>query len=209
MMLCYPHVKVYDLATNTEVLEPYSARRAGAIAAKDIEKGYWWSSSNTEIKGITGIERPLTSSINDPNSEVNLLNEVGIDTIFNAYGTGFRTWGNRSAAWPTVTHPRNFINVRRVADILHESIEFSLLQFLDMPITQSVKAFIQKLIGDGALIGGDCSYNPAKNTPEQIALGHLTFDLSFMPPPPLERITIVSLIDLNYLKTLTGTLGAI
>jgi len=217
MMLCYPHVKVFDLATNTEVLEPYSPRRAGVIAAKDIEKGYWWSSSNTEIKGITGVERRLTAAINDPNSEVNLLNEVGIDTIFNAFGTGLRTWGNRSAAWPTVTHPRNFINIRRVADILHESIEFSLLQFLDMPISnglidsivQSVKAFIQKLIGDGALIGGDCSYNPAKNPPEEIALGHLTFDLDFMPPPPLERITIESRIDLNYLKTLTGTLGAI
>jgi len=216
LILCYPHVKVYDLATDTEVMEPYSPRVAGAIAAKDIEKGYWFSPSNTEIKGIVGAERRLTAGINDPNSEVNLLNEAGIFTIFNTFSTGLRTWGNRTAAWPSVTHPRNFINIRRVADILHESIEFSLLQFLDMPISnglidsivQSVKAFIQKLIGDGALIGGDCSYNPAKNTPEEIALGHLTFDLSFMPPPPLERITIESRIDINYLKTLTGTLGA-
>jgi len=214
-VLCYPHVKVFDLATNAEVLEPYSPRLAGVIAAKDIDKGYWWSPSNTEIKGITGIERRLTAAIDDPNSEVNLLNEVGITTIFNAFGTGLRTWGNRSAAWPTVTHPRNFINVRRVADILHESIEQSMLQFLDQPISngiidsivQSVKAFLQKLVGDGALIGGDCVYNPAKNPPAEIALGRLTFDLSFMPPPPLERITFESRIDLNYLKTLTGTLG--
>ena len=215
LILCYPHVKVYDLATDTEVLEPYSPRLAGTIAGKDIEKGYWWSPSNSEIKGIVGVERRLTAGINDPNSEVNLLNEVGITTIFNAFGTGLRTWGNRTAAWPTVTHPRNFINVRRVADILHESVEFSMLQFLDQPISnglidaicQSVKSFINKLIGDGALIGGDCIYNPDRNSPQEISLGHLTFSLSFMPPPPLERITFESVIDINYLKSLTGSLG--
>lgn len=215
LILCYPHVKVYDLATDTEVLEPYSPRLAGTIAGKDIDKGYWWSPSNTEIKGIVGVERRLTAGINDPNSEVNLLNEVGITTIFNAFGTGLRTWGNRTAAWPTVTHPRNFISVRRVADILHESVEFSMLQFLDQPISnglidaicQSVKSYINKLIGDGALIGGDCIYNPDRNPPEEIALGHLTFDLSFMPPPPLERITFESVIDINYLRSLTGSLG--
>ena len=215
IILCYPHVKVYDLATDTEVLEPYSPRLAGTIAGKDIDKGFWWSPSNSEIRGIVGVERRLTAGINDPNSEVNLLNEVGITTIFNAFGTGLRTWGNRTAAWPTVTHPRNFINIRRVADILHESVEFSMLQFLDQPISnglidaicQSVKAYINKLIGDGALVGGDCTYNPDRNPPEEIALGHLTFDLSFMPPPPLERLTFESVIDINYLRSLTSSLG--
>lgn len=39
--------------------------------------------------------------INDPNSEANLLNEAGIITVFNSYGTGIRLWGNRSAAFPS------------------------------------------------------------------------------------------------------------
>lgn len=215
LILCYPHVKVYDLETDTEVLEPYSPRLAGTIAGKDIEKGFWWSPSNSEIRGITGVERRLTAGINDPNSEVNLLNEAGITTIFNAFGTGLRTWGNRTAAWPTVTHPRNFINIRRVADILHESVEFSMLQFLDQPISnglidaicQSVKSYINKLIGDGALVGGDCIYNPDRNPPEEIALGRLLFGLDLMPPPPLERMTFESVIDINYLRSLTGNLG--
>ncbi|STJ56389.1 phage-related contractile tail sheath protein [Escherichia coli] len=49
--LCYPHVKVYDPVTNTERLEPLSQRAAGLRARVDLDKGYWWSSSNQEILG--------------------------------------------------------------------------------------------------------------------------------------------------------------
>jgi len=209
-VLCYPHLKVYDAATDSDRLEPLSQRLAGVLCATDTEKGYWWSPSNQEIKGIVGVERYFTAMINDPQSEVNLLNENGMLTLFNSYGTGIRTWGNRSAAWPTVTHPKNFINVRRTADILHESIEYSMLQFIDQPITQalidaicqSVNLFIRTLIGRGALIDGKCSYDKNKNPITEIALGHLTFDLEFMPPTPLERLTFESFIDINLLKSL-------
>ena len=119
IILCYPHLKVYDSESDSIILQPYSQRLAGVIAAKDLDKGYHWSPSNTEIQGIVGIERQLTSMINDPTSEVNALNEVGVVTVFNSYGSGLRTWGNRSAAYPSSTNPTNFINVRRTADILH------------------------------------------------------------------------------------------
>src|SRR5574344_2312705 len=36
IVLCYPHLKVYNSATDSNVLEPYSQRLAGVIAAKDI-----------------------------------------------------------------------------------------------------------------------------------------------------------------------------
>ena len=210
IVLCYPHLKVYDATTDTNILEPYSQRLAGVIAAKDIDKGYHWSPSNTEINGIIGVERQLTSMINDPSSEVNALNEAGIVTVFNSYGSGFRTWGNRSAAYPSSTHVTNFINIRRTADILHESVEYSMLQFIDFPIdnglidsiTESVNAFIRTLIGRGALIDGKCYYNPDKNPVTEIANGHLVFDVEFMPPTPAERITFESFIDIELLKSL-------
>jgi len=212
LVFCYPHLKVYDTATNTEKLEPYSQRLAGVIAAKDIDKGYHWSPSNTEIKGIIGVERTLTSMINDPDSEVNLLNEAGILTVFNSFGSGLRTWGNRNASYPSSTLPTNFINIRRTADIIHESVEYSMLQFIDYPIdnglidsiTESVNAFIRTLIGRGALIDGKCKYNPDKNPPVEIANGHLLFDIEFMPPTPAERITFESFIDINLLRNLGG-----
>ncbi|WP_019561744.1 phage tail sheath subtilisin-like domain-containing protein [Caldimonas manganoxidans] len=209
-ILCYPHLKVFDAATGAERLEPMSQRLAGVICRKDADNGYWWSPSNTEIMGITGVERPITGRINDPQSEANLLNENGIVTVFNSFGTGLRAWGNRSAAWPSMTHPRNFINVRRTADVLHESVEYSMLQFIDAPIDdglidavkESVNGFIRTLIARGALIDGACTYDPAKNPPTEIALGHLTFDVTFMPPTPAERITFESFIDIGLLAKL-------
>lgn len=210
IILCYPHVKVYDAITDSYKLQPYSQRLAGVIAAKDIGKGYHWSPSNTEIQGIIGIEKQLTSMINDPDSEVNQLNEAGIVTIFNSYGSGFRTWGNRSAAFPNNTSPTNFINVRRTADILHESVEYSMLQFIDYPIDnglidsicETVNQFIRTLIGRGALIDGKCTYNQDKNPASEIANGHLVFDIEFMPPTPAERITFESFINIELLKSL-------
>lgn len=211
-ILCYPHVKTYDSATDSTRLEPYSQRLAGLMAAKDLERGYWWSPSNTEIKGIVGMERPLSARIDDPNSEVNLLNENGIVTIFNSYGTGLRSWGNRSAAWPSVTHMKNFINVRRVKDIIDESIRYSSLQFVDMPISQavidaiveSVNQFMSKLFGDGAILGGECWFDPERNPQTQLELGNGLIQYKFTPPPPFERLTYESEITGEYLVNLKG-----
>jgi uncharacterized protein len=208
--LLYPHLKAYDAATDAVINAPYSQYMAGVIAATDIEFGYWFSPSNKEIKGIVGVERQLSAAINDPSTDVNLLNEAGITTVFNSFGSGLRTWGNRSAAYPSSTFPDNFISVRRVADVLHESVELASLQFIDEPINQalidairdSVNAFIRTLIQRGALIDGECTYDPAKNEPTQIAAGHLVFDLTFMPPTPAERITFESFIDINLLSNL-------
>ncbi|MCI4233678.1 phage tail sheath subtilisin-like domain-containing protein [Dickeya dianthicola] len=210
--LFYPHVKVYDAASNSERLEPLSQRAAGLRAKVDLEKGFWWSSSNQEILGITGVERQLSAMIDDPSCEVNLLNEQGITTVFNSYGTGLRLWGNRSAAWPTVTHMKNFENVRRTADVINESIRYFSLQYIDMPITQalidalteSVNAYGRKLIGDGALLGFKCWYDSTRNEETELSSGHLLLSYKFTPPPPLERLTFETEITSEYLANLTS-----
>lgn len=207
--LCYPHVKVYDQATGDR-LQPLSIRAAGLRAKVDNDNGYWWSSSNKELLGVIGLERPLTARIDDASSEVNLLNENGITTVFNSFGTGLRLWGNRTAAWPTVTHMRNFENVRRTKDIIDESIRYSSLQFVDMPITdslidsivESVNMFMRKLIGDQALIGAECWYDPARNPQTEIELGHLLFNYKLTVPLPFERGTFETEITGEYLVNL-------
>lgn len=208
--LLFPMLKAYDAVTDSNLDVPYSQFMAGVMAATDVNEGYWVSPSNKEIKGIVGIERNISWAINDANTDANLLNEKGITTVASGYGTGFRTWGNRSAAFPTSTHPSNFVSVQRTADILHESLELAMLQFIDKPINnavidsikETVNAFIRTLIGRGALVDGQCTYDKAKNPPVEVAAGHLTFDITFMPPTPAERITFDSFIDINLLKTL-------
>lgn len=207
--LCYPHIKVRD-AAHGERLQPLSIRAAGLRAKVDNDHGYWWSSSNQELIGVIGLERPLTARVDDSNSEVNLLNENGITTVFNSFGSGLRLWGNRTAAWPTVTHMRNFGNVRRTKDVVDESIRYSALQFVDQPITtslitsitESVNLFLRKLIGDGALLGGECWYDPARNPQTELEQGHVLFNYKLTVPLPFERGTFETEITGDYLVNL-------
>lgn len=209
-VLLYPMVKVYDAATDTNVNRSYSAFFAGMRAATIDTEGPHVSSSNKEIKGIVGTERTITAAIDDANTEANALNEAGIVTVFNAFGTGIRSWGNRSAAWPTSTAPSNFECVQDVADILRDSIDQAMLTYIDRPIDSpvidailgTVQNFLNTVKGRGWIVDGKVSYDAAKNPPTEIALGHLTFDLEFMPPTPMERVTFNHFININLLKAL-------
>lgn len=208
--LLYPHLKWYDVATDSNADFPYSAFKAGIRAAVDNNEGFWVSDSNHEILGIVGAERNISAGISDAQSDANLLNEKGITTIFNSFGSGIRTWGNRNASFPVSTAPDNFVCIRRTADILLESVEQATLQFIDKPINnalidairESVNSFIRTLISRGALIDGKCTFDRSKNSNEEVAAGHLVFDISFMAPPAGERISFNSYIDINLLKSL-------
>jgi len=205
-LLC-PHLKVYDADSDSNINAPYSQFMAGVMARTDLNEGYWTSPSNHEILGIVGTEYVVTASVNDASTEANLLNEKGITTTFTGYGTGTRTWGNRSAAFPTSTDPKNFIPIRRIADIVHESLEQAMLPFIDKPINQATidairdtgNGFFRTLIGRGACLSGSKCVYSAENTAEELALGHVTFDLVFMGPTPAERITFKSFLDINLL----------
>jgi phage tail sheath protein FI len=230
-VLCYPQEQFFDLglmpagvtlnsagtpvrnAANITAVGPYSQWVAGTMAAKDLQQGYWWSPSNTQIVGPLGPDVTLYASVLDAASDVNNLNAQGIVTVFNAFGTGLRVWGNRSAAYPTYTTPNNFISVRRTMDVIEESVELAMLQFIDQPISNalisailaSVNAFIRSLIGRGALVAGSASYNSAENPSNQVAAGQLVFDIDVMPPPPAERLTFNVFIDSTLLSGLGNT----
>jgi Bacteriophage tail sheath protein len=229
-ILCYPQETFYDtglvpagvtLNGSTPVAEmasqnavgPYSQWVAGAIAYQDLQNGYWWSPSNTQVNGILGPDVALYASLLDAASDVNSLNASGIVTVFNAFGTGLRVWGNRSAGYPAITTPDNFISIRRTMDVIEESIELAMLQFMDQPITNglitailaSANAFLRSLIQRGALVAGTSSFNPSENPPSQIAAGQLVFDIDVMPPPPAERLSFQVYIDSTLLSQLGNT----
>jgi len=199
-VLCYPRLLVSE--NNSTAKRWYSAFLAGVMASKDADKGYWWSPSNTEIMGLVGLENNISSGLSDESSDANMLNEQGIVTVFSGFGTGYRTWGNRSA---TTQGTASFINGRRVSDVLLESVQQAALAFVDRPITDalidaikaSVNSFIRSLIGRGALIDGECVYDESMSTP---ANGHLVFSVNYMFPPPAERITLQSYVDINLLS---------
>lgn len=212
-VLCYPHMKVYSSELDGDVLEPFSQRLAGVMCVTDNDQGYWKSPSNEAIQGITGVELSLTAKIDDAQSQVNLLNEKGIVTVYNSYGSGFKVWGNRSSAYPNETDWETFICVRRTKDIIDESIRYSSAQFIDRPIDkalidtilESVNQFFRKLQGDGAIMGGLAWFDQNRNPDTKIKAGHLLIQYKFTPKPPLERLTYESELTGEYLITLSGS----
>ena len=208
--LCYPHVKYYDTVADAEVLGAMSTVVAGAWSRRDQENGYWWGGSNVELLGLTGVERSIEFMLNDPNCEANLLNEAGIITQANSFGTGIRAWGNRSAAWPTVSHQKNFINVRRTADVIAESLELATMQFLDMPldnariddILETGRRFLRHQVANGAIQDGNVWLDKELNTAETLSAGHLLPSYDFAPFSPLERVSFQARINTDYLRQL-------
>lgn len=213
VILCFPMVKAYDIATDADQDRPLSQFAAGVLASVDYNEGYHVSPSNHEIKGITGVETLITWDPSDANSNANLLNEVGIMTLAQGFGTGIRLWGNRNASYPNNTGPDSFIPVYRTANVIDESVQDAAVAYVDQPINNAIidsivesgNSFMRTQIQRGALVDGEVSYVPEDNTEEELAAGHLVFRNTYMPPPPAERITFNRYIDITLLKSLGQT----
>ncbi len=190
---------------------PASASCAGLRSFVDNTEGFWYSSSNHNLKGIPALETPLQWELNDDTCEVNMLNAQGITTFVNVYGSGIREWGNRNSAFPTNTDARTFEAVQRLDDITSEAIEQAMLPYLDKPMTpamidlvcNTVNTYFNSLISRGALIQGSvCTFDAERNTTENMAAGKYVWTKTFMSAVPGERFTFYSVIDTSLLTNL-------
>lgn len=217
--LYYPYMQRPDPATpatdgnkDPQKLVPFSAVMAGVISGTDLTLGYWFSPSNKLLTGVTGAEVSLSAAINDPTTDVQILNAAGVSTYFSGYGTGYLSFGNRSAAFPTYTGISSFLSVRRTADVIEETIELNMLPFLDLPLNMAtidavragVNAFGNSLIQRGAVIDFNCAFLPEDNPVTELQQGHPVFSYSFLPPPPMERVTFKALLDTSLLRKLVA-----
>ncbi len=195
--ICYPHRKVFDPLTNDTILEPASIAFAGVRARVDKQVGYWTSSSNKPAFATLGLERLITARIDDKDTEANLLNEAGISTFFKSFGTGYDTWGNRSASFPVNTEMANFEQVQRTKDMIEIAIHQASKPFADSDIRQpqidhivkTVDGYFEALYTKGAVVGGTAYFDPARNPISEVQDGWLRFGYKFTPIIPNERIT--------------------
>lgn len=202
LYLVDPWVKVLS-SSGAEVVEPASGRVAGLIAKSDAERGFWWSPSNQELRGVLGTARPVDFALGDPNARANLLNEAKVATII--HQDGFRLWGNRSAS---VDPKWAFLSVRRTADLINESLLRAHLWAVDRnltrtyvaDVTEGVNAFLRQIKAQGAILGGRAWADPDLNTPDSLAAGKVFFNFEFTPPAPAERITFRSQLTNDFLQ---------
>lgn len=206
-----PAVRVFDTVSATMITKPASAYVAGLLSRRDREKGFWWSPSNQEMRGITGTARPIGFQMSEPATESNRLNEAKVATIIRQ--NGFRLWGNRSTAVDPIWA---FLSVRRTADMIYESIEAAHLWAMDRPfsaqllldIRDSVQAYLDTLTTRGALLGGRVWLDPELNTEATLKAGKLYLDFDIEPPAPLERLTFRAHRNGSYYEELVATVVA-
>lgn len=202
------HFFPYALGSSN-TLESLATHAAGLRMLIDVEKGYWFSTSNKELKGVIGLEIPLTARVDDKQSETNLLNAVGITTIFNSFGTGFRLWGNRSSNFPTVTHISNFEVASRTGDIIDESIRQAELQFIDLPIDDALlDSFLETidtfLRTQKSLVGYSVSLDYEYDLVDAFSRGQVPIVYEYTPKIPGERISNKSVMTRKYLANLVS-----
>lgn len=197
-----PWVRKWDSDHNSWKVIPGVAHAAGIQARADNEVGFWRSPSNMKVAGIVGIDRDVPWSLTDPNTRANYLNKNGVATFIN--DKGFYLWGNYTAS----LDPRfEFLSVSRTDDIIAESIARAHRIFVDMPITRalyediatSVNAYLRRLASAGAIIGGECWFDPEDNPPDRIEQGKMLFGYDFSPVYPAQDILFESQITNQYL----------
>lgn len=202
------HFFPYALGSSNQ-LESLAVHAAGLRMKVDVEKGYWHSTSNHQLLGVIGMELPLTARIDDIQSETNRLNAVGITTIFNSFGTGFRLWGNRSSNYPTVTHIINFETALRTGDLIDESIRMVELQYIDRPIddalidslTETVDTYLRAL---PSIVGYRVSLDYDTDLVDEFSKGHVPLMYEYTPKLPAELISNKSVMTRKYLVNLVS-----
>ena len=190
-------------------LESLATHAAGLRMKTDVEQGYWFSISNRELLGVTGVEIGLTARVDDPQSETNRLNEKGITTVFNSYGTGYRMWGNRLACFPTVSHIKNFEVAQRTGDVIDESIRRFELQYIDRPIDD---ALIDSLLGSirtylgtlQSIVGYSVDLDYDYDLADAFSKGQVPLKYEYTPKLPAERISNASVMTRKYLANLVS-----
>lgn len=199
----------YPYAKNGERLENLATHAAGLRMWGDVNEGYWYSISNHELRGVTGVEFALTSRADDLQSETNRLNAVGITTIFNSFGTGFRLWGNRNASWPMNSHISNFAVAYRTGNFIDEGIRQSQFKYIDKPIdTPLLDAFVEDirvyLSGCQAIVGYSVGLDYEYDLADAFSKGQVPLVYDFTPKLPAERVSNNSIMTRKYMANLVS-----
>ena len=212
-MLCFPYVYRYNTETDKDELRPISPAAAGMRVRLDRERNVAKSIDNTKSFTTNGTEFPIGFGLNDPTCDSNILNSKGISTMVNHNGS-YYFWGGRNANFPTVDNIETFESVQRTASYIERSIENSSFQCVGEAITQGfiddilnmIESLFNKLKNpqNQIIIDGNVKYDPSLNPAEELAKGHIRFSYNFCPPPPVERLTYYSFIDIQLLNSLGG-----
>lgn len=204
----FPRPFVLDEVTGAQKVDWLAPSLVGLTAMVDknltgdplIQTGYWCSPSNYLLPDVIKPSIELDYLYNDPDNEVNYLNQNGIVSLINR--GGWRAWGNYSSAWPDMSNALSFISWRRTMDIIEEAIELTTLQFIDKPmfnqptdfhstiagrVRDTVNDYLASKVGEG-LVYYSIDILAADNPLSDLQKGKVTYRYKATPPVPMQEV---------------------
>ena len=202
LMLIWPDFNNWDTVTNAEATAYATARALGLRAKIDNETGWHKSLSNVGVNGVTGISADLSWDLQDPATDVGLLNENDVTSLIRH--NGYRFWGSRTCSDDPLFAFEPYTRTAQViADTIAEGLDWAvdgaLTPSLARDIIESINANLRSMTTNGYLLGGECWFDPEANGKEELKSGKLAIDYDYTPVPPLENLMLRQRITDRYL----------
>lgn len=140
--------------------------------------------------------------------QANVVNAAGVATAVNL--NGFKSWGNNSAAYPSVTDPKDrWFCCRRFFSWWGNSFILTYNEKVDDPMdVRLIESIVdsENIRGNAYVSSGKCAaarieYNEAENTREDILNGKITFHQFLSPWTPAEDILNILEFDPDALQS--------
>lgn len=189
-----PWIVVRDPVSGRPITTPPSGFVAGVWARTDATRGVHKAPANEPVVGATDLVRRISRG------EQELLNPAGVNCIRYFPGEGIRIWGARTLA--AEADPFRYINVRRLTNMLKESIAVGTRWIVFEPndytlwasIRRDVGAFLTQVWRDGALLGRTpqeaffVACDEETNPPEVRDAGQVVTLIGIAPVKPAEFV---------------------
>nr|WP_270687516.1 phage tail sheath protein [Aeromonas sp. D3] len=211
LMLVHADWTAWEVAANASVKLDACLKAAALRALIDKEIGWHKTLSNVAVTGGDGMTKALFWDLQDPDTEVGLLNANEITCLIQS--NGFRYWGNRTCSDDPLFC---FENYTRTAQVLADTIADAHMWAVDKPMTptlvkdiiEGIKAKGRELVTGGYLLGFDCWYNEELNDKDTLKAGKLRIDYNYTPVPPLEDLGFQQRITDSYLIDFSARVAA-
>ncbi|WP_295157130.1 phage tail sheath family protein [Selenomonas sp. AE3005] len=203
--VCWPCVKQGDMIFHM------STHVMGVIGVTDAANDDvpYQSPSNQTLQA-TGLCLKDGTEVNISLSQANLLNSQGVMTGLNFSG-GWKTWGNYSGAYPSITDVKDsFICARRIFDWQYQTFILTYWKKVDQPLTpRLVKTIVDSeqirlngLVSRGFLLGADIKFLEEENPTTDLLQGIIRVHSYITPPVPAQEIDDILEYDVNNFKAL-------
>lgn len=142
--------------------------------------------------------------------QANLVNSFGVTTAINM--NGWKTWGNRTAAYPSSTDPKDmWFCVRRFFSWWDNTFILTYVQKVDDPLNRHLVNDIidsENLRGQALVAADKCAgawiEKDVQNTPQTLMNGQIIFHTHLTPWPPAEDILNIIEFDPYALQEALG-----